>query len=252
MTRIAQGIARKTKPAPNRNGKGSFVPPLQNGDHLTVAEFERRYEAMPHVKKAELINGVVYMPSPVRLDFHGRQDSSSIFWLGYYWVHTPGTDLGGNTTMKLEIGENQPQPEAVLRIRPECGGQSKTEDGYLVGSAELAAEVSASSASYDLHEKLEEFEKNGVLEYIVWRVLDQEIDWFLLKGGKYQRLAKTKDGLYKSKVFPGLWLDADAMIAGDLLKVLAAVQKGIDSPEHKRFVKKLQRRSSSKITSQKT
>jgi Uma2 family endonuclease len=242
MTRIVHGTARKTNPAPIRNGKGSFVPPLQNGDHLTVAEFERRYEAMPHVKKAELINGVVFMSSPVRLDFHGKQDSSMMYWLGHYWVHTPGTELGGNTTMKLEIGENQPQPEALLRILPECGGTSRTEDGYLVGSAELVAEVSASSASYDLHEKLEAFERNGVLEYIVWRVLDNGIDWFLLKSGKYQRLAKTKDNLYKSKVFPGLWLDADAMIAGDMLKVLAVVQEGINSPEHERFVKKLKKK----------
>jgi Uma2 family endonuclease len=240
MTRIVQGIARKTKPAPNRNGKGSFVPPLQNGDHLTVPEFERRYEAMPHVKKAELIKGVVYMPSPVRLVLHGKQDSSLMFWLGYYWVHTPGTELGGNSTMKLEFGENQPQPEAVLRILPECGGQSRTEDGYLVGSAELVAEVSASSASYDLHEKFDEFEKNAVLEYIVWRVLDKEIDWFILKRGKYQRLARTKDGLYKSKVFPGLWLDGDSMIAGDLPSVLDVLQYGIASAEHERFVKKLQ------------
>ena len=41
------------------------ILPLEHGDHLTREEFERRYEAMPHVRKAELIEGVVYMPSPV-------------------------------------------------------------------------------------------------------------------------------------------------------------------------------------------
>ena len=218
------------------------VPPLRHGDRLTVAEFERRYEAMPNVKKAELINGVVYMPSPVRIDSHGEQDSATMMWLGHYWAFTPGTQMGSNTTLKLRLGDNQPQPDALLRILPEHGGMSKTQRGYVVGGVEFAAEVSASSLMFDLNEKLHVFEINGVLEYMVWRVDEDEIDWFQLKAGKYQPHALTSDGHYKSKVFPGLWLDPRAMIAGDLIKVLEVVQQGIASPEHQRFVKKLQAR----------
>jgi hypothetical protein len=131
----------------------------------------------------------------------------------------------------------------MLRIRPEYGGKSRTDDkGYVVGGVELVAETAASSATFDLHEKKSTYEANGVREYIVWRVLDEAIDWFILKRSKYQRLALSKDGLYMSKVFPGLWLDPKAMIAHDLAKVLEVVQRGIASPEHKRFVAKLQAR----------
>lgn len=243
MTKIASSATHMTKPSLASNGKAPSVPPLQNGDHLTVAEFERRYEAMPHVKKAELINGVVYMGSPVRMDSHGEPENYVTTWLGHYRAYTPGTQAGNNTTLKFADGENQSQPDGVLRILPECGGQSRTDEkGYVIGGAELTTEVSASSASYDLHEKFKEFEENGVLEYVVWRVEDQAIDWFILKRGKYQRLAKTKDGLYKSKVFPGLWLDPKAMITGDLAKVLEVVQQGVASPEHRRFVAKLRSR----------
>jgi hypothetical protein len=223
-----------------RNGKS--VPRLQNGDHLTVAEFERRYEAMPAGIKAELINGVVYTASPVRIENHADQHGSLMTWLGYYRAYTPGTQLGDNATLKFLLGDNQPQPDGILRVLPEYGGQSNTVDGYVIGGAELAAEVSASSVSYDLNEKFDEFEKNGVREYIVWRVEEAEIDWFLLKTNRFHRHIPAKDGYYKSKVFPGLWLDPQAMVADNMIKVLEVVQKGIASPEHQRFVKKLQAR----------
>ena len=236
--------ARITKPpkkgsAPAVQNGTPPIPPLQNGDHLTVAEFERRYEAMPHVKKAELINGVVFMGSPVRMEYHADQHGSVVTWLGFYRAHTPGIQLGDNTSLKLEVGTNQPQPDAALRILPECGGISRTRKGYVIGAVELAVEVAASSVTYDLHEKLDEFERNGILEYLVWRVDEAEIDWFVLKSDKYQRLAQTKDGIFKSKVFPGLWLDPCALIADDLIRMLDVVQQGIASPEHQRFVKKL-------------
>lgn len=216
------------------------IPPLQNGDHLTVAEFERRYEAMPEVKKAELIHGVVYMGSPVRMQEHASPHGSMTTWLGLYKAFTPGTQAGDNATLKLEIGESQPQPDDLLRILPEHGGRSRTDaKGYVVGGVELVTEVSASSVAFDLHQKKTAYEENGVLEYVVYRVQDEAIDWFILRNGKYQHLKKTKTGLYKSKVFPGLWLDSRAMIAGDLAKVIKVVQQGIASPEHRRFVAKL-------------
>ena len=220
----------------------SGIPPLQNGDHLTIAEFERRYGAMPELTRADLVNGVVYMGSPVTFEFHASQHFDLVTWLGHYRAYTPGVEGGDNATLKLPVGMNQPQSDACLRIRPDHGGRSKTKGGYVVGSVELAGEVSASSASFDVNEKSVAYEQNGVLEYLVWRVEDKDIDWFILKRGKYHRLPKTKDGLYKSKVFPGLWLDPKALVAGDLIRVLEIVQKGVASPEHQRFVEKLRSR----------
>jgi Uma2 family endonuclease len=217
------------------------IPPLRNGDHLTVNEFLRRYEAMPHVKKAELIEGVVYMPSPVSMD-HGTPHAALMTWLGTYWAMTSGVELGDNATVLLDLGENCPQPDACLRIKPGQGGQSGTsEAGYVQGAPELTAEVAASTVSYDLHDKLCAYQRNGVQEYIVWRVEDEAIDWFVLRGEKYRALA-PRDGIYHSKVFPGLWLDVQAMLQGDLAKVLKVLQQGLASNEHQRFVKKLQRR----------
>jgi hypothetical protein len=218
------------------------VPPLQNGDHLSVAEFERRYAAMPEVKRADLIHGVVYMGSPVTVDFHAEQHFDLVTWMGQYRVYTPGVQGGDNATLKLPIGMSQPQADACLRIRPDHGGRSTTKSGYITGGVELAGEVAASSVNFDLTDKLRAYEENGILEYIVWRVLDREIDWFVLKRAKYQPLSRTKNGLYKSKVFPGLWLDPAAMVAGNMPQVIETVQLGIASPEHRRFVAKLQRK----------
>jgi Uma2 family endonuclease len=229
-------VARITKPP-----KSAPIPPLQNGERLTVAEFRRRYEAMPNVKKAELINGVVYMPSPVTMRYHGDPHCSFSGWLFIYRANTAGLEAGDNATVHAVIGEHEFQPDNCLRIKEEFGGQSRIDaDGYIEGRPEFLGEVSASSAHYGLNEKLIAYEENHVLEFVVWRVEDEAIDWFVLKRGKYQRLPMSNAGLYKSKVFPGLWLDAKAMIAGELAKVIDTVQKGIASPEHQRFVAKLQ------------
>jgi len=180
------------------------VLPLENGDRLTRAEFERRYEAMPGLKRAELIEGVVYVPSPVRHVQHGRPSSNIEVWLGTYRVSTPGTDSGGNSTVRLDY-DNELQPDILLRL--EHGGRSEIgPDGYLEGPPELIVEVAASSASYDLHDKLRAYRRNGVQEYVVWRVLDGALDWFVLREGSYERLASDEAGVLKSEVFPGLWL----------------------------------------------
>ena len=142
------------------------IPPLRNGDRLTGEEFDRRYEAMPDVR-AELIEGVVYLrDSPVRFDDHGEPHFDAIYWLGAYRVRTPGVRGGDNSTMRLDLA-NRPQPDAYLRILPECGGQSRVENGYIVGAVELAVEVAASSVSYDLYDKLNVYRTNGVREYVV-------------------------------------------------------------------------------------
>ncbi len=221
---------------PPTSGSSREVPALENGDRLTRTEFERRYEAMPGLRKAELIDGVVYLPSPTRLRDHGRQHGRIVTWLGVYAASTPGTDSGDNSTIRLDQ-DNEPQPDALLRIDRE-GLSSVDDDGYVEGPPELAAEVSRSTVSYDLGAKLHAYRRRGVLEYLVWRVADGEIDWFALREGRYVPLEPAK-GIVKSAVFPGLWLDRAAMLAGDLAKVLSALQKGLASREHAAFVRRL-------------
>ena len=214
------------------------VPLLENGDRLTRAEFERRYEAMPQQKKAELIEGVVYMPSPVRLHRHSRPHLHMAGWLAAYEAETSGVLAGDNSTVRLDL-DNEPQPDLMLLIDPDRGGQTRiSDDDYVEGAPELVAEIASSSASYDLNAKRNAYRRNGVLEYVVWRVLDQKIDWFVLHEGEYQRLA-LDEGLYKSATFAGLWLDPEALIRGDLAAVLATLRRGADGPEHADFVERL-------------
>jgi Uma2 family endonuclease len=224
--------------------KASHAPilPLEQGDHLTRAEFERRYEAMPEIKKAELVEGVVYMPSPVSTEQHGMPDSNLGGWLFYYRVHTPGTMSPHNATVRLDQ-DNEPQPDNVLMIRPDYGGQTSLDaNGYTEGAPELVAEISASSVSIDLHSKLKVYRRNGVKEYIVWRVFDRAIDWFVLRSGEYVLLAAGPDGILTSETFPGLWLNVAAMLEGKLDVVLTTLQQGLASAEHEEFVRQLEGR----------
>jgi hypothetical protein len=180
------------------------------------------------------------MPSPVTLDYHGENHFDLNGWLFLYRASTPGVRGGDNTTVKLPRGPNQPQPDSFLAVSAEWGGRCWTDgDGYLHGAPELVGEVAASSASYDLHDKLGAYERNGVREYVVWRVEDRAIDWFVLRGAKFRRMPADRDGIHRSKVFPGLWLDASALIRGDLQRVLHVVQDGVATDEHRRFVERL-------------
>jgi Uma2 family endonuclease len=215
-----------------RNGT---IPPLEGGDRLSRDEFMRRYEAMSDLKKAELIDGVVYVSSSIRHQFHGLQHSELITWLCNYKAGTPGVQGSDNASLCLDL-ESIPQPDCVLFIQPENGGRVRiNNEGYIVGAPELVAEVAASSASYDLHDKLRAYERNGVNEYVVWRVLDQQLDWFILRDGRYQQLPPSTDGWLRSPSFPGLWLDPAALPRGDLAAVLAVVEQGLSSPEHAEF-----------------
>jgi Uma2 family endonuclease len=214
----------------------SKLPPLESGDRLTRQEFERRYEAMPHLKKAELIEGVVYMASPLRAKAHGKPHGDIMGWLWTYKTSTPGVDLYDTPTVRLDA-DNEPQPDAVLRI--EKGGQSRiSEDDYIEGAPELIVEIAASSASYDLHDKLQVYRRNGVQEYIVWRTYSQKIDWFQLVEGEYLPLPPHSSGIIQSRQFPGLWLSVAAMLSSNLAEVLQILQQGIASPEHQSFVER--------------
>ena len=215
------------------------IPLLQDGDTLSHEEFERRYDAMPDLKKAELLNGVVNMGSPVRIDQHGEQHVILLAWIAAFRFSQPYFRAADNSTVRLDP-LNEPQPDAALLVLPEFGGQAGVgPEGYIEGPPELVAEVSASTRSIDLKTKLEIYCKSGIKEYLVWRVLDQAIDWFVLREEKYERLLADEQGIYRSEVFPGLWLDSAALIQFDLAKVLATLQQGITSPEHRQFIEKI-------------
>jgi Uma2 family endonuclease len=217
------------------------VLPLESGDCMSRAEFERRYLAMPHIKKAELIEGMVHMPSPVRLNKHATPHLRLACWLGTYDAHTEGVQSADNATVRLDM-ENELQPDGLLFIDPARGGKVRiTSDDYIEGAPELVAEISASTASIDLHSKLRVYRRNGVQEYIVWRVLEQAIDWFRLVGGEYERLPVDAAGWLRSQVFPGLWLDAAALLRDDMAAVLAVLGQGLASQEHAAFMATLQR-----------
>ncbi|MDZ4286331.1 MAG: Uma2 family endonuclease [Prosthecobacter sp.] len=216
------------------------VPPLENGDHLSASEFMRRYDAMPEVKKAELIQGRVYlMASPVRLDQHGVPDGFIQTWLGVYAAATPGVQHATNATTRLGP-DDVPQPDGLLRLLAECGGQTKVDDkGYLVGAAELVVEVAGSSASVDTREKRDSYRRAGVLEYLVWRTWEGELDGWRMENDEYLPWIPDTDGILRSRVFPGLWLNVRALILEDAATVLATVQGGLASAEHAEFAARL-------------
>ncbi len=213
------------------------VPPLRAGDHLARAEFERLYEAHPEIKLAELIEGVVYMPSPTRFEEHSRPHADIITWLNIYRTVTVGVRVGDNATVRLDY-ENEVQPDAVLCLKP--GGHTQlTSDGYLAGPPELIVEVAASTAAYDLHVKRRVYQRTGVQEYLALQVYEQRADWWALCEGVYQPLAADETGILRSARFPGLWLNVPAFWAGDLVAVLVTLQAGLATPEHAAFMDRL-------------
>ncbi|MGF1515943.1 MAG: Uma2 family endonuclease [Elainellaceae cyanobacterium] len=215
------------------------MTPLQSGDRLTRLEFERRYRAMPHVKKSVLFEVVVYMASPLRFEPHAEPHGYLMGWLWTYKVATPGVRMGDNPTVRLDV-DNEPQPDALLMIDEVCGGGARiSADGYVEGSPELVAEVAASSAAIDTGDKKRAYRRSGVVEYVVWQVFDQKLDWYHLKDDDYVPLECDQQGILRSVVFPGLWLDSAAMLAGDMPTVLAVQQQGLASEAHQEFLGQL-------------
>ncbi|MGF1492995.1 MAG: Uma2 family endonuclease [Microcoleaceae cyanobacterium] len=224
---------------PRLRANPNLIPPLQNGDRLIRSEFERRYEAMLELKKAELIEGIVYVSSPVRFEFHAEPHGDLMIWLGNYKVATPGVRMGDNPTVRLDL-DNEPQPDALLMTDQDCGGNaSLSPNGYVEGAPEFVAEIAASSASIDLGDKKRAYRRNGVQEYWVWQVFDQKINWYRLVEGDYIALEPDEQGIIRSLVFPGLWLDVTAMLVGDMPQVLAKLQQGLMSEAHQNFVDQL-------------
>src|SRR5437667_2054429 len=210
-------------------------PALQNGDRLRSQEFLRRYEAMPELKKAELIEGIVYMGSPVSAE-HGEADGLIHGWLWTYATHTPGVRFFPNTTVILDA-DNTPQPDACLCLKPGRGGRTRiSSKKYLTGAPELIAEIAASSASLDLNDKMDAYARNGVTEYLVWRTLERRFDWFVLENENYVALRPDSRGMLRSKTFPGLVLDVSALLSMNASKVLAILRRGLASAAHKTFI----------------
>ena len=243
MTVDQQPVPKQANQASELSVGGSTddhgVPPLNAGDHLSRAEFERRYEAMPHVKKAELVEGVVYMPSPVSVE-HGMLHAIIVGWLFAYVAATPGVELLDSTSLRID-SRSEVQPDAMLLLSEAQGGKCQAAgDGFLQGSPEFIAEVATSSVSYDMHSKLRVYQRNGVQEYLVLLAYEQRIVWHALVAGKYVRLQPGDDGVLRSHVFPGLWLHAEKFWANDVSGLMSVLQEGLRSPEHAEFVARLQ------------
>ncbi len=228
----------RTKPATARPATRR-LPPLENGDRLTTEEYERRYEAMPEGFRAELLEGIVYVNAAVRRNSHGRPHAILTGWLFQYETATPHVELTLTPTVRLADGNN-PEPDAVLEIDPRCGGATRhSEDDRIEGPPALAVEIAASSASIDLHVKRTVYERNGVSEYLVWNVHASELTWFSLAAGRYETLRLDADGILRSRVLPGLWLDVRAVLARETAAVLATLARGTASEEHRVFRERL-------------
>jgi hypothetical protein len=219
------------------------LPALENGDRLDQKTFHARYEAMPGGVRAELIGGIVYIGSPRKIS-HGRSHAIVAHWLDSYEEETPGTEaLIGCTDILAPNSE--PEPDGCLLILPECGGQT-WEDAkqYLNGSPELIAEIAWATESIDLHAKKADYEKAGVREYVVVALRMNRVFWFVRRRGKFKELSPATDGILRSEVFPGLWLDAAALLRRDRKRLLAVLRQGLASPQHAAFVAKLAKKRS--------
>lgn len=216
----------------------TILPQLVDGEQLDQPTFHERYEAMPPETRAELVGGVVYMPSPVTQD-HGEDDNDIGGWLFHYKAFTPGVSSPNNVTVKLDP-KGEPQPDCQLRIPRELGGQSYVDDGgYIAGAPELVVEIARSSRHYDLTAKKADYERAGVQEYVVVALDPNAVYWFIRVGDRFEEMPPGPDGIYRSKVFPGLWLDAEALFVEDRRRLLEILEQGLAGSEHAEFVAKL-------------
>jgi Uma2 family endonuclease len=211
-------------------------PLLEQGDRLTRDEFERRYERMRSLKKAELVEGIVLMPSPVRATKHAEPHNFLSGWLLVYISETPGVRCFDNPTVRLDL-DNEPQPDLVLIKIPAKGGQARiSKDDYIEGAPEFVIEIVGSSAAYDLHQKRTAYRRNGVREYLAWITGENRLVWWELREGEYQELVPDAQGILRSHVFQGLWLNTPALLKGETKTVLATLRRGLESPEHAAFL----------------
>lgn len=225
-------------PASVEGFQAELAPPmLVAGDRMDQPTFHARYRAMPPGTRAELIDGVVHMPSPVGPD-HASAHVPTILWLDHFAEQTTGLQVLDNATAILGPG-NEPQPDAILRILPEFGGRSRVVDRMLVGAPELVAEIAHASRYVDLGPKRRDYERAGVLEYVVRALEPDAVFWFVLREGRFEERTPGPDGLYRSEAFPGLWLDPDALLRGDRRRLREVVDLGCAAADHAAFVARL-------------
>jgi Uma2 family endonuclease len=222
---------------PDRMTKIAAPDALVDGQRLDQPTFHALYTAMPVGTRAQLIDGVVHMPSPVGRA-HGRAQLPVNMWLGQYAENTPGVEVLINATTILGW-RSEPQPDALLRVLPECGGRTHEDHGFISGPPELVVEISKATRSIDLGPELAEYERAGVLEYVVRTIEPDQIFWFCQAQGVFAEQQLGEDGLYRSAVFPGLWLDPVALLKGDTRHLRAVVDLGCAIPEHTAFVTRL-------------
>lgn len=228
-------LLNQLDPSPNE------IPPLENGDHLDQPTFHERYATMPPGTRAELIGGIVCLSSAVSMPQgkeHGRASGKALVWLDAYEAETPGIEAVGHATVILGDAA-EVQPDAILLISSVAGGQTVEENGFVVGAPELVVEVAASTEARDLHIKLRDNERAGAREYVVLLPRRDEVRWFALREGCLERTPPAPDGVFRSRVFPGLWLDPLALLRGDSAAVRAVVDQGVATPEHAAFVRRL-------------
>lgn len=225
--------------------RSNRLPPLENGDRLDQKTFHARYQAMPEDFRAELIGGIVHVPSPQKIP-HSKAQRLVVRWLDEYTEATPGTETLLNNTQILGP-DSEPQPDSCLFITPDYGGQVYADkDDYLHGAPEMIVEVSSSTESIDLHGKKQDYQKAGVQGYVVVALRAQQVFWFVRQCGKYKEVPLPAEGIFRSQAFPGLWLDTEAMLRCHRQGVLAPLKRGLASPEHTAFVTKMQKRASKK------
>lgn len=209
---------------------------LRPGDRLSQEEFHRRYQAYPEDAKFELVDGVVYMASPLGQP-HALHNPELTGALWLYKAYTPGVEALENATTILGLA-SEPQPDLALRIAPDWGGQSGMEGKYVKGAPELLAEVADSSLALDLGQKKRDYRRAGVVEYIVWCVEERQLHWFDFAADT--KITPTRQGVLRSRVFPGLWIHRHALLERDSRRVIKVLQRGLASRAHAAFVKRLQ------------
>jgi Uma2 family endonuclease len=234
MTRSIGASARRVAPP---------APPLRDGDRMGVDEFLRRWEAMPAPRpRAELLEGRVWLDmAPISVENHDHPQVILVTMFGNYEAATPGVRAGGSASMKL-APRHMPQPDAFLRVLPSHGGRVEvTDDDYLADAPDLVVEVAASTVRKDTTVKFDIYRRAGVREYVVWKTERGDIDWFVRREDRFDPMPADDDGIFRSETFPGLWADSAALLQGDTAGALATLRRGLASPEHKAFVKKLKR-----------
>jgi len=215
---------------------GHIPVELHSGDRMSREEFHRLYEQTPEDFKAELIGGIVYVASPLKIA-HGQPHLLLSAVLATYQGHTPGVEASDNTTLVLSE-EGEPQPDLYLRVLAEYGGQSSTtKDDYVSGAPELVVEIAHSSRAIDLHAKKDDYARYGVREYLVHCVKEKELRWFDLAAGV--GLQPDSAGIYRIQTFPGLWINGPALLAQNYSQLIETLDQGLATAEHAAFVEEL-------------